>query len=326
MKAKKILSLWDEFWFSEQSPAPVCLFRILFGLLVLETAILWSPDLLTWFGPHGVLSMDTTRSFLNLPGFNIFNMPRFSFFFVLPNSDQTVIVLFCLIVVFALFVTIGLFTRVSLVAVFLLLLSFDHRNLLMMNGADTLLKLFALILVFSPAGAMFSLDYLIRKRQGKAPADPWQIRSSMWTERLLQLQVAAVYCQSFGFKIIGEHWQDGTAIYYVSKLEEVARFPVPFLFDHLWTCRLLTWGTLLVELALWTLVWFKGVRYYVLLAGVALHLGIDWALNLPVFEYVMIASFINFVDPSDLKRALDFLTSKLSGNMLSRQEFRQGSP
>ena len=64
---------------------------------------------------------------------------------------------------------------------------------------------------------------------------------------------------------------------------------------------------MVIELSLWTLIWFKEFRYWVLAAGVLLHLGIDWSMNIPLFEYIMIASYIVFIDASDIKRALEAL-------------------
>jgi hypothetical protein len=56
---------------------------------------------------------------------------------------------------------------------------------------------------------------------------------------------------------------------------------------------------------MWTLVWFKEVRYYVLLAAVVFHLGLDWSMNIPQFQFIMITALITFVDPSDLSALVD---------------------
>jgi hypothetical protein len=83
---------------------------------------------------------------------------------------------------------------------------------------------------------------------------------------------------------------------------------VPYVFEHMWTIKLWSWFTLVVELALGTLVWIKELRYPVLLAGILLHLGIDYSMNIPLFALVMISAYVTFVDPSDLERWLAHLT------------------
>src|SRR5678810_906637 len=92
-------------------------------------------------------------------------------------------------------------------------------------------------------------------------------------------------------------WIDGTAIYYVTRIHEFDRFPVPYLFDHLWTIKLMTWGTLVVVFALGALVWFRDLRYPVLLAGLLLHLGLEYSMNIQLFQPVMLSVFVPFIDP-----------------------------
>ena len=49
--------------------------------------------------------------------------------------------------------------------------------------------------------------------------------------------------------------------------------------------RLATWGTLIEELALGTLIWVHEFRPYVMLSGIALHLVFECILNLRFFVY-----------------------------------------
>ena len=262
---------------------------------MLLSGLLWTPDLLTYFGPKGLVSLSTMQEWES--------GPRFSLFFWIPEHNGIVIFIFVLMLLAAAGVALGLYTRVSLVLLCMCLISFHHRNVVILHSGDTLLRVMGLLLIFSPAGRMFSLDYLRRSNRG----DPWEMKTTCWTQRLLQFQIAALYCQTFLAKLGGDTWRNGTAIYYTSRLEEFSKLPVPYLFDHLWTCNLLTWGTLVVEFSLWTLIWIRPLRYYVLAAGVLLHLGIDWTMNIPLFEYVMIASYVNFVDGKDLKAAFSFV-------------------
>lgn len=289
-----MLKFWNQLWFEQVSPAPVCLFRILFGLLVLISNILWEPELLNYFGPNGLVSVSTVEQFEQ--------GPRFSLLFLQPNSESFVVAIYAILLLSSFTVMIGFCTRPSLIILFVCLISFHHRNVAILHSGDTLLRLFAFLLIFSSAGKMFSFD-----NRTTSLSDQWKIKSDCWPQRLLQLQLAAVYCATFLAKTAGQTWWDGTAVYYTSRLEAFQRFPMPFVFDHLWTCQCLTYTTLLVELALFTLVWFKKTRYIALCAGVLMHLGIDWTMNIPLFEYTMIIGFINFVEASDIKKFFEAL-------------------
>ncbi len=80
------------------------------------------------------------------------------------------------------------------------------------------------------------------------------------------------------------------------------RLPIVYIFDHLWTVKLLTWTTLVVEFSLCFLIWFKPIRYYVIALGIIMHLVIDWSMLIPQFEWIMIASYILFIEPDDLQK------------------------
>ena len=159
MTLKQLWNWWDGFWFTPQSPAPICLYRIFVGLLVFICTILWSPDLLNWFGPRGICSIPTMRAYMD-------NRDRFSLLFVMQPTDSNVITLQVILMLAALFVILGLFTRVSLIVMFLTLLSFHHRNVAVLNSGDTFLRVSSFVLIFSPAGELFSVDRLIKKWRG----------------------------------------------------------------------------------------------------------------------------------------------------------------
>lgn len=318
MTIKQLLVCWNKYWFTPDSPAPVCLFRIFYGILVLACALLWMPDLLTFFGSRGVVSIPTIQQYEQTA--------RFSLLFFLPFNDLSVVLVQILLIVAAIFMTIGLYTRVSTIIVVLTLISFHHRNPLILNSGDALLRVVGLILIFAPIDRMFSVDYFRKTRSAQKPDGQWNIRCNVWAQHLIQWQIAAVYCQTFWCKLLGETWRNGTAVYYTSRLEEFFRLPVPFVFDHLWTCKLLTWGALGIELSLWTLIWIKEFRYYVLLAGIILHASIDWSMNIPIFEYTMIALYINFVDAKDLKRVLNFLKTFIENYILHRGQRLEKTP
>ena len=156
-------------------------------------------------------------------------------------------------------------------------------------------------LIFAPAGAACSLDRLWRIAQGKENDEPPRIVP--WAQRLMQIQVALVYlCASFS-KATGPQWMDGTAAYYPLHLAETARFPMPLL-NNLYVINLITWGTVITEVSLATFIWVPRLRLYILAAGVGLHLGIEYTMNIPLFSFLMIASYITFLTGDDFRHFL----------------------
>jgi predicted DCC family thiol-disulfide oxidoreductase YuxK len=165
-------------------------------------------------------------------------------------------------------------------------------------------------MMFSQAGAALSLDRLLRIARGKESGPPTP--RAPWAMRLIQIQLAFVYIFAFVWKAMGTMWLSGTAVYYTSRLAEFWRFPVPYIFEHVWTIKIWSWMTLLIELALGTLVWIKELRYWVLLAGVMLHLGIDYSMNIPLFGFIMMSAYVTFIEPADLERAFAWVRTRFN--------------
>jgi len=290
---ESVARAWNEFFFTPQRPTPIALFRIIYGILVICDAILLRPDWLAWFGPRGLLSIDTMHALA--PGW------RVNLFAVLPPTDGTAIAIFWIVLVAAVFLTIGFLTRLSSIVVFVCLVSLHQRNIFIAHSGDTLQCITGFLLMFAPAGAALSVDRLIRIGLGRETSE---IRPrAPWAQRLIQFQAALLYLASFWGKSRGALWMDGTAIYYVLHLEALQRFPVPFWMMSTAVIKLSTWLTLSFEFALGVLVWFKDLRYGVLVCGLLLHIGIEYSMNVPLFEWIMCSTYVTFVYPDDLTGA-----------------------
>lgn len=287
---------WKNFWFRSESALSISIFRILYGLIMLEYCFLVYPDLLNWFGTNGIASLASSQRVLQVlgpPGINIFNW--------LPPGDTSIIVMFWLLTIASACLTLGLFTRVSAVCVYLGVAAFQQQNGLIINGGDILLKMTAFYLIFSPSGRYLSLDSLLKNKLRWPQRQTPQEDPSGWPQRMYRFLIALIYFQSFWSKLEDKTWLNGSAIYYVLREQEFLRFPVVWIADNLWICQSLTWGTLLIEGAMWSLVWFKETRYFVLAGALLLHLGIEYTMNLPIFESLMISSLIVFVPGEDIK-------------------------
>ena len=286
---------WNRFWFAPRAPGALGLFRIAFGVLVLcYTGLLW-PDRYLWFSEQGVLTRAQTDIFLNLG----FWVPRPDVLRL--TGDAGLTPLFVVYIFSAILVTIGLWSRPAALLVWFCTLTLHDRNLPIHNAGDVVVQVMAAYLFFSPCGAACSVDRLwriLRGVEGDIPAP-----AAQWAQRLMQLQVATVYASTSLSKLTGQMWTGGVAVWFPLHLPDSRRFAVPLVdtFPHV-LVPILTYGTLAIETSLWTLVWFPRLRLWVLAAGVGLHLGIEYALNIPLFSALMVASYLVFLRQSDLER------------------------
>ena len=289
------LAAWNRFFFEPQSPLNIGAFRIIYGLLVSTTILLMHADWLAWYGPHSWITAATIH--VVEPG------TRINLFDILPATDSAITAFFWIFLAAALCLTAGFCTRASSIVVYLCLTSIDQRNLFILHGGDTFLRVAGFFLIFAPAGAALSVDRLMRIRRGVENPTELRLRAP-WAQRMIQLELAFMYLISFWWKARGGAWVDGTALYYVFHLDEFQRFPVPQFLLHPALLRIGSWLALVVEFALGALIWIKKFRYPLLLIGVLFHLSLEYALNVPMFQWDVLSAYILFVEPDDLSRFL----------------------
>jgi uncharacterized membrane protein YphA (DoxX/SURF4 family) len=272
----------------------IAVFRILFGFLLLANALLFLGEARLWIGPRGVLPLDRYRE--------AFGRSRFTLFSYLPDTETWVFVVTGTHLLAVASLILGFATRASAAVVFLTLLSIQHRNPLVLYGADHVMRLMSFLLIFSRAGEALSVDHWLAARAG-APL----VEGTAWCSRLMQMQVSIVYLKAFVAKLGGPTWREGSAVYYAVEAAGFRRSGLPCFRRGRLLSRIATWWTLAVELALGLLVWVGPLRYPVLIAGMALHLAMEAFMNLQLFGATMVVCLTLFVDP----QALDALFRRL---------------
>lgn len=309
MTLRQLWSGWNSFWFGVGSPIPLALFRIALGVLVVAFSVWIFPEADIFFGQHSIVRPETSAS-LGVSA-------RFSLLSYLPGDDIWIRLMLILLAVCGVCLVLGVFSRLSALIAYLIILSLDARNHFVLHTGHKILYIMLLYLTLSRCGDALSVKRLARIWSPTNPEFGAARDGSIFAQRLIQVQLAIVYWSAFSAKLHGKSWMDGSAIYYATHVNQFQRFPVPYLFDHLWTCRLLTWGTLALEFSLCALIWVKELRYPLLAAGTIFHLGLDWALVLPLFEYVMLAGYICFIDAADLSKLMGSIR-RLAGKIIEK--------
>jgi len=300
VKLRSLVEAWNEFFFAPQSPIPIALFRVMYGLLVIATLTLLRPDWLAWYGPHAWVSLSTMHALE--PG------TRLNLFAVIPQTDGWINALFWIFLGSAILLTIGFLTRLNSLLVFLCLASVHQRNVYILHAGDTFLRVAGFFLIFAPAGAALSIDRLIRVWRGKEDASIQP--HSPWAQRMIQFELALMYFATFCVKLKGAPWLQGTATYYILHLDEFKRFPIPSWFLHPLMLKLESWTALVLEFSLGVLIWVKELRYIILTLGLLFHLSLEYALNIPLFQWDILSAYILFIDPADITRAWDWLRTR----------------
>jgi hypothetical protein len=219
----------------------------------------------------------------------------------LSSSFSAVIALYVAVFIAGVCLVLGVCTRLASAVVWFGLLALTRRNPYVFNSGDLYLRVIAFYLVLTPAGASLSFGCWLRDRDRF-----WDFpRRSLWGLRLLQVQVSIVYLSAFWHKLsAGPLWNNGTALSFILRIADVQRFPSPAFQTNSVAINLMTYGTLAIELALGVLVWNKRLRPWLLAAGLAFHLAIDYSIRVGFFSLAAIVGLAAFVSPEASQRAI----------------------
>jgi hypothetical protein len=285
----RIADAWERFWFAPEPTSTLALVRIAFGLVVIGWALALLADFSAWFGSDGVVPHHPPAAH-----------GAWGPLGVVGGAGAAWICLVVLLVA-AVCLVAGLRTRAAAALVFLGLLALERRDPFAFDSGDALLRITALYLALSPAGASLSLD---RARRARERLWVFPARAP-WALRLMQVQLSVLYLATAWTKLRGTTWNDGTAVSYALRLDDLERLPLPHLVtDSVLVANLMTYGTLAVELAIGVLVWNRRARPWVLGAGVALHLGIDYSIRVGFFTLAMLVLYLAFVPPDAATRVV----------------------
>jgi hypothetical protein len=124
---------------------------------------------------------------------------------------------------------------------------------------------------------------------------------------VITAEACMIYATAGWYKIQGSRWQDGTAVYYPLHLEYFS--PWPALADLLsgsgTMVMLMTYGTVIVQVAFPFTLFNRRVKNVLLAAMMAEHAVIAVVLGLPFFSLAMIAADAVFLPTSFLRRLGD---------------------
>lgn len=295
------------FWLDETDIAPVAFFRILYGLQLFNWFWQLYPNLTAFFTDEGIFPRRQLLAFY----------PERLSLLSLVGEWWQVAVLWAFACVVAVAITVGWRTKLACFLAFVLIVAFQWRNPLILDGSDLVFRFMPLWLMFANAGGLWSID--AERRVRSAAGRGWAL-----PVRILELQVAWIYLATGIEKLGGNLWVNGTAAYYALQLEHT--------FGRWWArpvalqpllVQLISWGTLAVELGFLPLAMVPSTvtRIIAAVAAAGLHLGIFLLMNVGNFPVIMLSALVLFVPPTWV-RAFVERTSRLLRTMLPRQLIR----
>ncbi len=277
---------WEQFWFAPADPRPLAAIRIVVALTALIYVWSFSYDLVRWFGPQGLLPLETNSVISG--GSERGGVLRFSLLSLATSKAELwVIHGICLAACAAL--TLGLATRVSAVLTLVAVLSYVHRAPAISGLVEPVLSMFLLYLTWAPSGAYASLDRLLGMSAWIAGSASPSVSAAI-SLRLMQIHLAALYAVMGVAKLYGNAWWDGEAIWILLAQTHSRPLDLSFLRDHPFLLNAWTHLVVYTHLAFAPLVWSRLTRPIVLVLATLTWLSLIPVTGQTLFCLFMIAA------------------------------------
>jgi len=182
----QIADTWNRFWFTPADPRPLVAVRILTAVLGLMLLWSYAADLQTWFGPDGMLPVETVAVLRPPAGWSLYDVA---------TTTTAVWAIFAATVVALVMTGAGVVPRPSAVVAALLWASLLNRGPMLAGPADDCLA----VLLWCLVAAAFSAAV------GRG---------------LLQVHAAAIAAAAAVAQLKGDVWWDGTAAWWLAARAE----------------------------------------------------------------------------------------------------------
>lgn len=277
-----VSTAWDKFWFMPRSGKSLGLIRLLTGLMVFWTHLIWTPLLQRFLGPGGMLPPTYRRDFLD----SVFAWSHFDW--ISSSSLLFGVHVFALVVM--LMFALGFWTRVTGVVTAFFVISYANRASGALFGLDQIAGFLVLYLAISNCGQSFSLA----RRFGIGSASKTKSVGNNIVIRLMQIHLCIVYLFAGLGKCQGETWWNGEAIWGALASFEYQTIDMTWMAHHMWLVSVLTLVTLIFEVGYIALIWSKLTRPVMLMLAVPLHLGIGLCMGMFEFGLIMLIANLAF--------------------------------
>ncbi len=213
----------------------------------------------------------------------------------------------------------GFRTRIVTPILLLFWVSLQSNNTYVNNGGDALMRITLLFLLFANLSEHYSFDAWWRRRRREARGKSARTirtvrrqprfsaaRTALHNTALLlcMAQIVFVYTVSGVYKLMGETWLDGTALYYALTLLDFKVYPL--VNELMWQSSpaiiAATWVSTVAQLGFLPLVLWRRTRHLVVVVLLGMHAGIALLLGLVPFSLAMIALDLLFVSDAAWNR------------------------
>lgn len=309
-----MIDKWIELVTKERALIGLSFTRIFFAIAILYELVINFPARQLLWGPEGLYPYTDYQTYVREDGFYTL--------FDISSSSLWVDFLFIGGIIVAICYLIGYQTRIMGILLAILMFSIYFRNPEITHGGDNILRILLIYLIFARVNAHFSIDAYREKQLKDKPKKSlyaffkenpsWLavravFHNFAWFACILQ--VAFLYFSSGTYKIMGQMWQEGTALYYASRVQD---FYNPYFTEWLWKFEpviiLLSYFTVLFQVSFPFMLLNRYTKYIAILSACSLHAGIAFLMGLADFSWIMIGCELMLLLDHEYKTIYQFIT------------------
>jgi len=184
------------------------------------------------------------------------------------------------------------YVRIGAILVYVGMMVLYNRSYMYLTGGNYLLHSLLFYLIF--------LDERNHWSGRREIASTIVSNFAIWACRI---QIIIVYVFTTLYKLAGEKWRNGDAVYHITHVDEftlpwfehsVANvYPLMVAFNYLALIYFITFPFM---------VWSRRWKIPLLIFGVCFHLGLGYVIGVMDFSFTMVVSYIIFLDEVDIER------------------------
>lgn len=284
----------------EQYRIGASLFRIGAGLTILYQYLITYYYRHVLYGPDGIVPYDWFVQQLHQSG-------SFSLY-ALDASPLVFEAIFHLGIVITILWVLGWHTRMMTALTWVFLWSLHQRNPTLWDGGDNLVQIVLIYTFFANLGAACSMDAATRRSQRRPDAAAQQALALLHNAAVLAaaIQLCLVYGSAGLYKVQGELWRNGTALYYILRVGEFAWTGWgAIIIQHSILITILTYGTVVFQVSFPFLFFrHRATRRLALVVGISFHLGIGLVMGLMSFAAFLISIELMLIPDGDYHVAM----------------------
>lgn len=321
-----MLDKWYQTITKEHALIGISITRIFFGIAILYIFLINYPTRYLLWGAHGLYPYSEYHAYVQKE--NFFTL------FDLSSSDLFIDIFFTIGILAAIGYIVGYHTRFMGILLAVLIFSLYYRNPEITHGGDNILRIMLIYLIFARVNAYFSLDAMRAKKLKENPSnnlfniiqtnETWQairavFHNFAWIACILQL--ACLYFAAGAYKMMGDLWQSGTALYYASRVQD---FYTPHLTELLWMFEpmivFMTYFTIVFQVSFPFLLLNRYTKYLAIVCACSFHLGIAVFMGLADFSWIMIGCEFMLLLDHEYRKIYQFISKlKRRTNVAQKQ-------